>query len=1565
MDKDIKMDLGDTNHNVPFQLPPLPRKLRNRHQESEFHPSLPALPLKSPSKKKTNKIDFLTGISDNLLVECRKLNSDNQKLKSLLKQKVKENEDLAEKITHQAIFSKKLEQEQQRLLDSNWSLETKLQDTFDEASLAKSSSIKFSEELKLKTDQVETLNREMESLKNEKLSLKDKICTLEGRSTFELEELKNMNTSLNEENELLHHQVNSLKAQLEQKFSIHDKKPFPVAQSEYLEQESLDTVSLNNLSATDTVNKLRISLMKIENEKKALEDLLKTHNSPTEISAKVDGSKISYPMSMKDSRSIASCQWDKEIQNPLKEDYIHRSSSIASGKKKELVNGDLEKEVAEFNDNLCNMEATQFEAVSSTDGTICQLSDQKTFEKSCNQVSSRRYEPLESEILEVRKENKQLRIELSAMNNEAKFLTSEKVSACELAQKLEIKLFDSEKQILVLEPSIAQLRKELKSAQASHSKSLEVKDTIINNLRMQVSELELSFDELTVNRKNISSKVKTLEAYNDKLQDNITALKSKYQQTIDELTVTKSIATESQQKLSEQMQANLTLSADVSSLKTQEEELNCKISLLELEKETLNKKLNSLAVLLDESQKVENSCRESVVKSNKRLKESNREHSSKDDSVLSLTKQLEISEKNTIFSQIDFDRLKELADLSNSKIIDLESQLNACKTQIDSKDCHFLKLSQEKEKLALKFDESTRKLNEMINFRDEQSKHILELEIEQKNTIYKYESLQTEMMSLKQSLIENNNSFEEEKLNLISQISDAKEKSTNLQNEVSNLTEQLTTSESKLSSLIMDGENLVPKTERQLPLSQVLERDQFIDPEDEGAKIDAQGRKIFNLNETGVVLTGQNLPLERNASFLNSEFESLKKEVLDLEIAKSNLHKDISNMTNQKLSLENQKSSLEISNAELEVQLNSVQLKKAGIETLLLNSEDKKLENNLKCMSVNQGKSKLKNTSVALDSNPANTESCEVIKNIGCKLESAIGDSQSLKKDHQQDTDLLSKKTGLLLLQQAPKDELKQVSVEPKKINGIANAADEKFRKELKNSATMQKESGNELKNIPVACERISTKEKISPECLNIGEITSQIEQKTAIVGCLIDKFSTQEDKMIEEFNLSTSQNGLDVESQELLRSYKILSEKINQLLMLWGSSKSMEENIGCVLTTQSELCSSTKHDNELPIDNLKAAQPKGAIPNDNQKMTLSSDDSENCALIGIPQIKYNRSTYALDHQEKEQKDTEKKYLDKIIDNKCCVVELDELQKLKECQNVNTAAFRELLDDNNLLAISKKAYVATTIFKHPDPDHVVVLPITYYNKLTRSHEVVKKTKDREALDSSLDAFSSTLPCYHVKEQSNVVHDPGSTIARTLSPAVTCHTEGTVSTNISLTNRNMMPLITQTVIGEYLYKYHRKLGIFSSISESRHERYFWVHPYSMTLYWSDINPVLSNPSDNRVKALAITGVSSVDDNNPLPPGLYHKSIIIQSIERSIKITCASRQRHNIWLNSIKYLLARSTEELEFDEDPELSSMAIRVTAQDSAITRSGSFRHNLPRSRSVADRRLTKQSSICN
>ncbi|MCJ1465533.1 hypothetical protein MMC07_004151 [Pseudocyphellaria aurata] len=126
---------------------------------------------------------------------------------------------------------------------------------------------------------------------------------------------------------------------------------------------------------------------------------------------------------------------------------------------------------------------------------------------------------------------------------------------------------------------------------------------------------------------------------------------------------------------------------------------------------------------------------------------------------------------------------------------------------------------------------------------------------------------------------------------------------------------------------------------------------------------------------------------------------------------------------------------------------------------------------------------------------------------------------------------------------------------------------------------------------------------------------------------------------------------------------------------------------------------------------------------------------------------------------------------------------------------------------------------------------------------------------------------------------------------------------------SSTDPRMIQAITQTMIGEFLWKYTRKAGR-GEMSNNRHRRFFWVHPYTRTLYWSDKDPATAGRAELKAKSVAIEAVQVVTDDNPMPPGLHRKSLVIITPGRSVKFTATTGQRHETWFNSLSYLLLRA-------------------------------------------------------
>jgi hypothetical protein len=127
-----------------------------------------------------------------------------------------------------------------------------------------------------------------------------------------------------------------------------------------------------------------------------------------------------------------------------------------------------------------------------------------------------------------------------------------------------------------------------------------------------------------------------------------------------------------------------------------------------------------------------------------------------------------------------------------------------------------------------------------------------------------------------------------------------------------------------------------------------------------------------------------------------------------------------------------------------------------------------------------------------------------------------------------------------------------------------------------------------------------------------------------------------------------------------------------------------------------------------------------------------------------------------------------------------------------------------------------------------------------------------------------------------------------------------------------TDPRMIAAITQTMMGEFLWKYTRRTGR-EGMSENRHRRFFWVHPYTRTLYWSEQDPAMAGRAQLKAKSVAIEAVHQVTDDNPYPPGLHQKSLVVVTPGRTVKFTATTSQRHETWFNALHYLLQRSGDE----------------------------------------------------
>lgn len=193
--------------------------------------------------------------------------------------------------------------------------------------------------------------------------------------------------------------------------------------------------------------------------------------------------------------------------------------------------------------------------------------------------------------------------------------------------------------------------------------------------------------------------------------------------------------------------------------------------------------------------------------------------------------------------------------------------------------------------------------------------------------------------------------------------------------------------------------------------------------------------------------------------------------------------------------------------------------------------------------------------------------------------------------------------------------------------------------------------------------------------------------------------------------------------------------------------------------------------------------------------------------------------------------------------------------------------------------------------------HITILGTTYPpNKLTQ--------KNLAALSASPDGNDITFD-NSKREFDNISRSDIGSGSRRASSSIykpISEKEGYTSTIAP----NIVSNITQTMIGGWMYKNTRK-AVGSGFSDNRHRRFFWIHPYSRTLYWSMTEP--GSNGEAKAKSVNIESVTSVPEHSNSPPGLPTVSLLVKTSTRDIKFTAPDIAQHEIWLQAINYLLAR--------------------------------------------------------
>ncbi|KAI9491533.1 meiotic cell cortex C-terminal pleckstrin homology-domain-containing protein [Zychaea mexicana] len=164
--------------------------------------------------------------------------------------------------------------------------------------------------------------------------------------------------------------------------------------------------------------------------------------------------------------------------------------------------------------------------------------------------------------------------------------------------------------------------------------------------------------------------------------------------------------------------------------------------------------------------------------------------------------------------------------------------------------------------------------------------------------------------------------------------------------------------------------------------------------------------------------------------------------------------------------------------------------------------------------------------------------------------------------------------------------------------------------------------------------------------------------------------------------------------------------------------------------------------------------------------------------------------------------------------------------------------------------------------------------------------------------------------------------------------------------------NLVPAVTRTMIGDWMYKYTRKV-VGSGISENKHKRFFWIHPYTRTMYWSSREPGMDTHHAHGNKSALILSFQAIPDGGGRGDDtLSPPSIMVQTPARSLKIRCLDIMAHRAWMKALHYLVSDNATGASSNSNSHMEESPFTSIEKTAMLEASGSLSMLFqPRSRS--------------
>lgn len=376
---------------------------------------------------------------------------------------------------------------------------------------------------------------------------------------------------------------------------------------------------------------------------------------------------------------------------------------------------------------------------------------------------------------------------------------------------------------------------------------------------------------------------------------------------------------------------------------------------------------------------------------------------------------------------------------------------------------------------------------------------------------------------------------------------------------------------------------------------------------------------------------------------------------------------------------------------------------------------------------------------------------------------------------------------------------------------------------------------------------------------------------------------------------IDRTNNNIELQSKpfsfsSLVSAFKLKKKKSTQMPSIFEINKNSSNVTLNKLNYNDDLLKDSQLNSKLP-DDIKQQEDKSSVILSNSDFNIVLENNRD---------NFSNSKILFNDQDATLLTSSSKFSENTTDQSLQIESLKSQNRSEFLKKLNTNSGSQMeLNKDKYRTLDKTTHMKKTSYEF----------LLHDPALKKSNKSLSTSTDKETTYGTITVFNSFLASKGSLANNTVKSSSSSFSSKNIENSQSQTNGRRVSTNTQHSiDPQIIRCITQTMIGEYLWKYTRKHAR-KELSHNRHLRFFWVHPYSRSLYWCKRNPSTSYGQESYAKSAFIESVRAVHDDNNYPQGIHNKSIVVITPTRAIKFTAGVSTSHELWYQALSYLTSR--------------------------------------------------------